>query len=103
MAAHAIRTRWLGFLFLAAMLVVLAVLPWAINNYWLRIATGALMWAGLACSWNMLGGYEGYINFGHSAFFGLGAYTSVLLMNDLFGMPILVTITASIAVTGSCV
>lgn len=102
MAAHAIRTRWLGFLFLAAMLVVLAVLPWAINNYWLRIATGALMWAGLACSWNMLGGYAGYINFGHSAFFGLGAYSSALLMNDPFGLPFLATIPAGMAVTALC-
>jgi branched-chain amino acid transport system permease protein len=73
-------TRFLGLLLLGAILALLASMPWLVNNYWLRIATGALMWAGLACSWNMLGGYAGYINFGHSAFFGLGAYATAFLI-----------------------
>jgi branched-chain amino acid transport system permease protein len=83
-------------------LALLIVLPWAINSYWLRIATGALMWAGLACSWNMLGGYAGYINFGQSAFFGLGAYVTALLMGDPVGLPFLATIPAGIALTAVC-
>lgn len=93
--------RWAGVLVLIAVLAVLALLPWLINNYWLRIATGALMWAGLACSWNMLGGYAGYINFGHSAFFGLGAYTTALLMNAPLGLPFVVTIVGGIVVTAA--
>jgi branched-chain amino acid transport system permease protein len=88
-----------GLLVLIAVVVVLALLPFLVNNYWLRIATGALMWAGLACSWNMLGGYAGYINFGQSAFFGLGAYVTALLMGDAFAWPFLATIPAGIVVT----
>jgi branched-chain amino acid transport system permease protein len=88
-----------GLLVLIAVVVVLALLPFLVNNYWLRIATGALMWAGLACSWNMLGGYAGYINFGQSAFFGLGAYVTALLMGDNFAWPFLATIPAGIVVT----
>ncbi|MGB3391522.1 MAG: branched-chain amino acid ABC transporter permease [Pseudaminobacter sp.] len=102
MAAHSTRSRWLGLLFLGALLVVLVLLPLMVNNYWLRIATGALMWAGLACSWNMLGGYAGYINFGHSAFFGLGAYVTALLMVDPFGLPFTATVLAGIIVTAAC-
>src|SRR5687768_8845733 len=102
MAMHPVTPRWLGLLFLGALLVVLILLPLLVNNYWLRIATGALMWAGLACSWNMLGGYAGYINFGHSAFFGLGAYVTALLMADPFALPFLVTVPAGIAVTAVC-
>lgn len=31
-------------------------------------------------SWNILGGYAGQISFGHAAFFGIGGYTSTLLL-----------------------
>lgn len=41
------------------------------------------MWVGLALSWNMLGGYMGYISFGHGASFGVGAYVAGLLMSKL--------------------
>ena len=102
MAAQPTKSRWPALVLLAAILVALALLPLLVNNYWLRIATGALMWAGLACSWNMLGGYAGYINFGHSAFFGLGAYVTALLMTDPLGLPFLATIPAGIAVTAVC-
>ena len=102
MAAQPMKSRWPALVLLAAILVVLALLPLMVNNYWLRIATGALMWAGLACSWNMLGGYAGYINFGQSAFFGLGAYVTALLMTDPLGLPFLATIPAGIAVTAVC-
>src|SRR3546814_6036307 len=54
--------------------------------------TGAVMWAGLACSWNIIGGYAGYIDFGHSAFFGIGAYATAIFMGDSFGWPFLATI-----------
>ncbi|PSJ51386.1 branched-chain amino acid ABC transporter permease [Pseudaminobacter soli (ex Li et al. 2025)] len=93
------KSRLASLVLLIAAIVVLALLPALVNNYWLRIATGALMWAGLACSWNMLGGYAGYINFGQSAFFGLGAYTSALLMGDPLGLPFFATIPAGIVVT----
>lgn len=62
---------------LAALL--LTVPGWA-DDYWTRILTGACMWAGLALAWNILGGYAGYISFGHAAFFGIGAYATALLM-----------------------
>jgi branched-chain amino acid transport system permease protein len=38
------------------------------------------MYAALACGWNIFGGYTGYMNFGHAVFFGIGAYTSALLL-----------------------
>ncbi len=88
-----------GLLLLAVIAVALLFLPAMVNNYWLRIATGALMWAGLACSWNMLGGYAGYINFGHSAFFGIGAYATAILMGGDFALPFIVTIPMGVVVT----
>ncbi|TWG89579.1 amino acid/amide ABC transporter membrane protein 2 (HAAT family) [Mesorhizobium sp. J18] len=84
--------RWPSILLLVVILVALALLPQFVNAYWLRIATGALMWAGLACSWNIIGGYAGYIDFGHSAFFGIGAYATAILMGGSFGWPFAATV-----------
>lgn len=53
------------------------------SSFELRIATGIMMWIGLALSWNMLGGYMGYISFGHGASFGVGAYLTGLFMTQL--------------------
>ena len=60
--------------------LVLATLPLWSDDYWIRIWTGVAMWAGLAASWNIIGGYAGYISFGQVAFFGIGAYSTALLM-----------------------
>ena len=48
----------------------------------------------LATAWNILGGYAGYVNFGTSAFFGLGVYTAVFLFKAL-GAPLPVQIMAA--------
>jgi branched-chain amino acid transport system permease protein len=53
------------------------------------------MWAGLACAWNIVGGYAGYISFGHSAFFGIGAYTTAMLMQSGIGAPFFATLVPS--------
>lgn len=71
---------------------VLLALPFWAGPYWTRIATGVLMWAGLACAWNIIGGYAGYINFGQVAFFGVGAYATGILMNDPYDWPFPATI-----------
>ena len=44
------------------------------------------MYVLLAESYDLLGGYTGYINMGHIAFFGIGAYTFGLLWNK--GLPL---------------
>jgi branched-chain amino acid transport system permease protein len=68
-----------GLLLVAVAAAVLTVPGWA-DDYWTRILTGVCMWAGLALAWNVIGGYAGYISFGHAAFFGIGAYATALLM-----------------------
>jgi branched-chain amino acid transport system permease protein len=64
---------------IAVVVFMISVPGWA-GDYWTRIFTGVCMWAGLAMAWNVLGGYGGYISFGHAAFFGIGAYATALLM-----------------------
>jgi len=49
------------------------------NEYYLHLAILILLWTALGAAWNLLGGYTGQVSFGHSAFFGMGAYVSLLL------------------------
>ena len=48
------------------------------NAYHQLMFTLVLVWACFGLSWNMLSGYTGLVSFGHAAFFGLGAYATVL-------------------------
>lgn len=48
------------------------------NSYYQLMMTLVLVWAVMGLSWNMLSGYTGLMSFGHAAFFGLGAYFTVL-------------------------
>lgn len=42
----------------------------------------------LSVAWNIIGGYAGQISFGHSAFYGMGAYTTLILTVGLItGLP----------------
>jgi branched-chain amino acid transport system permease protein len=56
------------------------------NRYAVDIMIRTFLWAGLGLAWNIAGGYAGLISFGHAAFFGIGAYTSTVLLLS-YGIP----------------
>src|SRR6186713_222554 len=58
----------------AAAILLLAVAPLVLPEFWRRFLTEVLIWGLLAMSSDLLIGYTGMISFGHSAFFGLGMY-----------------------------
>ncbi len=95
------RGKVTGTVLLAAFAAALLALPFWVSSYWTRIATGALMWAGLACSWNVVGGYAGYVNFGHAAFFGVGAYSTAILMGYEHEWPFVLTLPVGLAVAAA--
>ncbi len=67
-------------------LVLLAVLPLVVHDpYVLHMLIMSLLWILLGQSWNLLGGYTGQVSYGHAAFFGVGAYTSGILVKS--GLP----------------
>jgi len=66
----------------AAVLVVLALLPPFIGLYQTQLLTYGLIAAIAALGFNLLLGYTGLLSFGHSAFFGIGAYTVAFLLRD---------------------
>ncbi|MBI2771587.1 MAG: branched-chain amino acid ABC transporter permease [Burkholderiales bacterium] len=61
-------------------LLAALVLPAFIDTSHLNLAILVLLAAQLGVSWNIVGGYAGQVSLGHAAFFGLGAYTSTLLL-----------------------
>ena len=64
--------------FIAAL--VLLLVPLGVSNqFFLHVGITVLMWTSLGVAWNLLGGYAGQISFGHAAFFGAGAYTTMIL------------------------
>jgi branched-chain amino acid transport system permease protein len=71
------RQRLLLFVLLFSVLT-LAALPFFASAYYVRFFMLTFMYVSLASSWNIISGYTGYVSFGHSAFFGLGAYTAAL-------------------------
>jgi len=64
-----------------ALVIPLFILPLFIAQeaYILHILIMAFIFSVYGASWDLLGGYMGLIDFGHAAFFGIGAYTSALV------------------------
>ena len=60
--------------------VALCAVPLFANDYWVRLLVFIFVNIALASSWNVIGGVTGYPSFGHSVFFGLGAYTAAIVM-----------------------
>ena len=69
---------WRSALVLAA-LVALPALPF-MSQFYLLLAFDALLFGAIAMSLDLLIGYTGLVSFGHAAFFGLGAYSTAILL-----------------------
>jgi branched-chain amino acid transport system permease protein len=79
--------------------VALLLFPLVLSSPFYRdIGVSVLLAAISASAWNIVGGYAGQVSVGHSMFFGLGAYTP-LLVYTLWGWPPLAGIPAGIALS----
>jgi branched-chain amino acid transport system permease protein len=68
-------------IFVLALLVVPLLQPYIRSyNYVLHMMLVTFMWIAMASSWNIIGGYAGYVSLGHNVFFALGGYFSGALM-----------------------
>jgi branched-chain amino acid transport system permease protein len=77
----------------AVLIAAYAVVPFALggNNYVMSMVVAALIIGGVALSWALLGNLGGMVSFGHSAFFGVGAYVSAITTVKL-GVPVLLAV-----------
>ncbi len=55
--------------------------------FFLTLFFSVFMFVGLTESWNLMGGYTGYISLGHIAFFSTGAYATAVFMNRFGASP----------------
>ncbi len=63
------------------LLIFLLLFPYLFPRPFLRrMAILVLLWSLLGLAWNIIGGYGGQVSLGHAVFFGLGAYTSSILL-----------------------
>jgi branched-chain amino acid transport system permease protein len=106
------RLDWLspGFAILLLLLMLILQLgPSAFGKGWpafltmsgatRKILFFAFMWIAVSSSWNLVGGYTGYIDFGHTVFFGLGGYTAGILMAHLAQWPFWAAAIAAVLVS----
>jgi branched-chain amino acid transport system permease protein len=64
-----------------ALVALLVAAPLVLSANWIvNLLFFTVLYAAMATSWNLIGGYAGYPSLGHAAFFGLGAYATA----DLF-------------------
>jgi branched-chain amino acid transport system permease protein len=63
------------------LIVVAALLPALASTEYVLLAASMIVTMLVAVSFNLLLGYTGMFSFGQASFYGLGAYTTALLMN----------------------
>jgi len=86
---------WIG---AALFLLIIALMTHFVRNEYPFFAGYVILqFIVLAVAWSILGGHAGYVNFGTSAFFGMGVYTAVFLFK-VAGAPLAVQIGAAAAV-----
>jgi len=72
-----------GAVALGALALVMLALPLVVtSNFALDICIRVLLFAFIGVAWNLMGGYAKQLSLGHAAYFGLGAYTSSILLID---------------------
>ncbi len=79
---------------LAVIVATFLALPFFIGGFGLRTVTHIFMFAVLASALNIMAGFTGYAPFGNMLFFGVGAYTTAMLINYL-ETPLIVGLLAS--------
>ena len=73
------------YMLLAAVFLILTLLPLFLDNYALGIFVMIFYWAYVGQSWNVLTGYTGHISLGHALYIGIGAYATTYLAQT-FGL-----------------
>jgi len=84
---------------LLALVVAALLLPWFVPQYYLYIGNVLMMYAVLAIGLDLLLGWAGQFAFAHIAFFGVGAYGTVLLQTRV-GLPFVVAMPLAAVLAG---
>jgi len=77
--------------------VALSAIAFLLGAYQTDVYRKLLLWIALAISYNFLFGISGQIAFSHFSFYGIGAYTIVILITQA-GLPLPLAVLATVAV-----
>ena len=93
------KSRWIVVGILLVALLILPLLRPYIGsfNYRILLVTNVLMWVTMASSWNILGGYAGYISLGHAVFLGVGGYVGAVPLYYYNVSPFLTAVAGGLA------
>ena len=74
------RPPW-GVIAVIVLAAAALALPFVVSNrFAIDVAIRVLLFAFIGVAWNLMGGYAKQLSLGHAAYFGLGAYTSTILL-----------------------
>jgi branched-chain amino acid transport system permease protein len=76
---------------LFALFALVIAMPFGLGNFWLRVMTTSLMFAGLGHAMQIMIGLAGWPALGNVVFFGVGAYAAALL-NLRLDVPVILAI-----------
>lgn len=71
-------------IFQVVTVIILLIVPLIVNQTYIHhVLTICWIYAIAAIGWNVCYGYAGLLSFGHTAFFGIGAYLTVMLIRAI--------------------
>lgn len=68
--------------------IIIAILPFYLNSYWIDVVVNVGLYALLALSLNVILGQTGIFHMGHAAFYAIGAYVTAIF-NTQYNLPVL--------------
>jgi len=87
------KNFWIPGIIILVLLIALVTLPLYGDLYTVILMTAILMYTILTVSWALFSGPSGYLSLASAAFFGIGIYTSALLLpNTGVVLPLLVVV-----------
>ena len=88
---------------LAVLVAAIAAFPLFMGSYPVKLLQEILIFGLFAMSLDLLMGYTGMVSFGHSAFFGIGAYVAALALVKSPGLTSALLLPAAVAAVGALV
>jgi branched-chain amino acid transport system permease protein len=86
---------------LGALLVVLLLAPWLVNDYLLTVLIVVLYFAFTGQAWNIMMGFAGQLSLGHAIYAGIGGYIAAVLFAR-FGIAPWLGLLAAMPVGAAC-
>jgi branched-chain amino acid transport system permease protein len=93
------KLRTAGIWLIPAVMVLLIAAPYIVSKSWISLIIEMLIMALAGCALNLIVGYGGMVSFGPAGLYGVGAYTTAILLSR-YGVPLPVAFFAAPVMAG---